>query len=182
MSRRVEPGTFRQIGPRAWLLAHGGGLVNRIEPLEIFLVLGKHRPLFRAWLAFARRLMPFGKLPRREAEIVILRVAHLRDSEYERHQHERIARRFGVTREEIEQLRRWPEGEWAPRDAAILTAVEELHRDRDLTDATWELLCAHLDERERIELCMLVGHYEMLATVLHTLRVRPEARRRGLLK
>ena len=179
MSERVRPGTFREVGPRAWLLAHGGGLVNRIEPVQLFLVLGKHRPLFRGWLAFARRLMPFGVLPRREAELVILRVAHLAGSDYERHQHERIGRRFGVTADDLARLERWPEDAdgWSPREQAILAAVQELHVDRDLSDAGWDRLCAHLDERERIELCLLAGHYAMLATVIAALRLRPEAPR-----
>lgn len=177
---RIRPGTFREVGPRAWVLAHGGGLVNRIEPLQIFLVLGRHRPLFRGWLAFARRLMPFGRLPRREAELVILRVAHLRQSAYEHHQHVRIGRRFGVTKADLERLHAWPsqaEG-WSAREQAILGAVEQLHRDRDLDDATWEALGRHLDDRERLELLMLAGHYEMLATVLHVLRLQPERPRR----
>ena len=43
-----------------------------------------------------------------------------------------------------------------------------------------ELRC-HLDEREAIELCLLAGHYEMLATTIKALRIQPEAPRRGLL-
>ena len=34
-----------------------------------------------------------------------------------------------------------------------------------------------LDDREAIELCMLVGHYDMLATVLGTLRVQTDVPR-----
>lgn len=176
---RIAPGTFREVGPRAWLLAHGGAVVNRIEPVQLFLVLGRHRPLFRAWLAFARRLMPFGTLPRREAEIVILRVAHLAGSAYEHNHHERIGRRFGVTAQDVARLQAWPdrEGEWSSREAAILAAVQELHDARDLSDAAWDRLSQHLDERERIELLLLAGHYEMLATTIQALRLQPERSR-----
>ena len=48
----------------------------------------------------------------------------------------------------------------------------------DLDDATWAALRAHLDEREAIELCMLVGHYEMLATTIATLRIQTDRPRR----
>ena len=48
------------------------------------------------WLGFARRLMPFGKLPRRDTELVILRVAHLRGCDYEWHHHVRLGKRAGV--------------------------------------------------------------------------------------
>ncbi len=49
---------------------------------------------------------------------------------------------------------------------------------RDLDDALWSELRAELDEREAIELVMLVGHYAMLATTLTTLRVEPDRPRR----
>jgi alkylhydroperoxidase family enzyme len=34
---------------------------------------------------------------------------------------------------------------------------------------------AHLSETELIELCMLVGHYEMLAMTINSLGIEPEA-------
>jgi hypothetical protein len=43
-----------------------------------------------------------------------------------------------------------------------------------ITDATWAMLAADLRETELIELCFLVGHYEMLAMTLNSLGVRPE--------
>jgi hypothetical protein len=48
---------------------------------------------------------------------------------------------------------------------------------RDLDGETWSALRSHLDEPEAIELCQLVGHYEMLATTLRVLRVAPDAHR-----
>ncbi len=53
-------------------------------------------------------------------------------------------------------------------------AVDELHATRDLGDERWDELCRHLSETERIELPMLVGHYEMLAMTLNSLRVEPD--------
>ena len=38
----------------------------------------------------------------------------------------------------------------------------------------WGELASELDEVLLIELCMLVGHYEMLAMTLNTLEVEPE--------
>ena len=43
-----------------------------------------------------------------------------------------------------------------------------------LSDATWDELRPLYSDRELIELCMLVGHYEMLAMTLNTLRVQPD--------
>ena len=38
--------------------------------------LGHHQRLFRRWLRFACALMPGGRLPRVDTELLILRVAH----------------------------------------------------------------------------------------------------------
>ena len=61
-------------------------------------MLGQHRLLFLAWLPFCGYLLYVGKLSRKDAELVILRVGHLRDCEYELQQHRRLARSRGVGR------------------------------------------------------------------------------------
>jgi AhpD family alkylhydroperoxidase len=177
--QRIAPGGRRDVGPVIWGFAQIAGRVTGTEPPKLFLTLGRHRRLFWAWLRFAGRLMPRGRLPRRESELVILRVAHLRDCAYEFEHHVRLGRRAGVTREDVERVTAGPSaGAWSDRERAILTAVDELHHRGDLTDATWATLREHLDERLTIELCLLAGHYQMLATTLITLRVTPDAPRR----
>jgi AhpD family alkylhydroperoxidase len=179
---RVAPGGLRDVGLRTWVLSRGAGVVTGTEPLKLFLTLGRHRRLFHGWLRFARVLMPFGRLPRREAELVILRVGHARACAYEVVQHEALGRRrAGLTLEDLRAVQ-WPDVEsppWSERERAVLRATDELVSSRDVSDATWAELCRHLSERERIELCMLVAHYDMLATVIGTLRIEPDERRRG---
>src|SRR4051794_10769781 len=101
--------------------------------------------------------MPGGALPRRETELVILRVAHLRECEYEFEHHVRLGRRAGVRAEDVERVMAGPAAEgWSDRERAILAAVEELHERGDMADETWTALRRHLDERRAIELLMLV--------------------------
>jgi alkylhydroperoxidase family enzyme len=172
---RIPPGGRAELGLVNWGIAQVVGAATGGRPPNIFLTLGRHRGLFRAWLRFAARLMPRGTLPRRDSELVILRVAHNCASEYERRQHERIARDAGLSEELIEAVRSdAPAGAFSARQQLILRAVDELHRDRDLGDETWAALSAQLSERELIELCMLTGHYEMLAMTLNSLRVEPD--------
>lgn len=148
------------------------------RPPNLFLTLSRNRALFWGWLLFAGRLMPGGKLRRRESELVILRVAHLRECRYEWEHHVRLGRRAGVGRDDLERVQAGPQAEgWSAREGALLAAADELHGSSDLSDEGWSALRAHLDEREAIELCMLVGHYEMLATVIGTLRIQTDARR-----
>jgi AhpD family alkylhydroperoxidase len=177
---RVQPGDRRAVGLVAWVVAQVSGRVTGTTPPNLFLVLGRHRRLFRGWLHFAGRLMPGGSLPRRETELVILRVAHLRDSAYELDQHRRLAARAGLDEAEVARaLEGAAAPGWTRREAVILAAVDELHASQDLADATWDELRACLSEREAIELVLLVGHYEMLATAITALRVPPDQPRRS---
>ena len=182
MAPRITPGTRADTGlinqTIARVIGLGGGTVG---PPALFTTLGRHRRLFRPWLRFASRLMPGGKLPRRDAELVILRVAHLAPSEYEWGHHERIGLRTGLSAADIDRVRDGADAPgWSPRQVAILRAIDELHATRTLSDGAWDALqAAGLSETELIELPMLVGHYEMLAMTLNALAVRPDRFRRA---
>jgi AhpD family alkylhydroperoxidase len=120
-------------------------------------------------------MMPAGRLHRRETELVVLRVASLTGSAYELTQHRPLGLRAGLTPDEIEAITHGPSHPaWGPRDRLLLRAADVLVQSRDLPDGLWSQLRAELDDRELIELVMLVGHYSMLATTLHTLRVQPD--------
>jgi alkylhydroperoxidase family enzyme len=118
--------------------------------------------------------MPFGLLPRAEAELVILRVAWRSRSAYEWHQHVRIGLGSGLTADEVAAVADGTYA-WSPRQAAVLAAVDELLDARELSDATVAALRASgYRDRELIELCLLVGNYQGLATALGGLGVEIE--------
>lgn len=149
--------------------ATGGG------PLNLFTTLGRHRRLFRKWLRFAGALMPGGSLPRADTELLILRVAANCDCEYEWRHHERLAGTAGLSGEQVAAARGGADAEcFEARQRLLLRAADELHAERDISDELWRELRDALSDVELIELCMLVGHYEMLAMTLNTLRVEPD--------
>src|SRR5438309_11169113 len=84
------------------LLRRGAG--TRRAP-NLCAALARHRRLFRAWLWFAGSLMPGGRLPRADTELVILRVAHNCGCEYEWLHHQRLARTAGLDAEQVERIR-----------------------------------------------------------------------------
>ncbi len=179
-SARLTPGRLREVGPFVWGFSRLAGRVARTEPPAIFLTLGRNRRLFWGWLHFAGRLMPGGRLPRRETELVILRVAARAGSEYEWTQHAGMGARAGLTDVEITALRTLdgePGDLWSHRDGLLIRVTDELFALDDLTDETWTLVSTEFDERTSIELLMLVGHYRMLATTLGVLRVQPDRAR-----
>ncbi len=177
---RIAPGKRAQIGAVNSAIVWALGRATGGEPPHIFTTLARHRGLFRRWLWFAGGLMPGGKLPRADTELVILRVAHNTGSEYEWGHHERIGQKAGLSAEEVQRVRSGPAAEgWSPRQRLLLRAADELHSEGRIGDALWAELAAELDEVRLIELCMLIGHYEMVAMTLESLRVQPEGPRRG---
>jgi alkylhydroperoxidase family enzyme len=169
---RIAPGGRREIGLINYGIVRAVGLATGGSPPNVLTTLARHRGLFRRWLPFAGGLMPGGRLPRADTELAILRVAHNTRSEYEWHQHETIARQAGLTPAEIERVRGGPgAGGWDDRQQAVLRAVDELHADRRLSDGTWSELRPLYSDQQLIELCLLVGHYQMLAMTLSSLEV-----------
>ena len=142
---------------------------------NLFTTLGRHRRLFRAWLRFAGALMPRGVLPRADTELVILRVADNSGCEYEWRHHQRLGRAAGLSAADIERVREGPEAsDWTARQSLLLSAADSLHERRELSDELWAALSAEFSEIELIELVMLIGHYEMLASTIGTLRIAPD--------
>jgi 4-carboxymuconolactone decarboxylase len=171
---RVPPAPPRTRGPLAHLVA-GLACAIRGEAPRVFTTLARHPRLFRTWLRFAATLLLRGDLPAADRELVILRTAWRCGSWYEWAQHGALACRAGLAARDVERVIDGPAAEgWRPRQRLLVQAADELHQQRVITDRTWEALAAELSERQLIELCLLVGHYEMLAMTLNSLGVEPE--------
>ena len=169
---RIPPGGRRRIGPLNAAIVWAIGRASGGRPPNVFTTLARNRGLFRRWLFFAGGLMPCGKLPRADTELVILRVSDNTGCAYEWSHHERLGRKAGLSAEEVERVRSGPDAPgWTPHQQALLRACDEMHRDGRIGEETWHRLAAELDDRLLIELCLLIGHYEMLAMTLNTLQV-----------
>ncbi|QBJ95797.1 carboxymuconolactone decarboxylase family protein [Rhodococcus sp. ABRD24] len=174
---RIQPGRFKDLGPVNWATWRVLSLGSRTRDAKLFSTLGRTGGLFRGWLHYSGVLMllPGTKLSRFEIELVILRVAHLRDCEYEMDHHIRLGRRAGVTPQILERVLAGPsDPDWSPRHRAMLTAVDQLVTSKNVDDPEWSALAAHLDDRRLVEFCLLVTQYDGLATTIDTLRVQPD--------
>jgi alkylhydroperoxidase family enzyme len=108
-------------------------------------------------------------LPSRYRELAILRVAWLRQAEYEWTQHVLIARSCGVADEEIRKLAGGSDpGDWGEIEALILRAVGELLDTTRIADETWDRLMAHLGAQQMVELIHVVGVYDMIAMFMNS--------------
>ncbi len=173
---RLAPGSPAEIGRVNFLIARALGVVGGSGPPNLFTTLARHRRLFRPWLRFAGRLMPGGVLPRADSELLILRVAHTTGCEYEWAHHQRLALTAGLSAADVLRVREAPDAPgWSERQRLLLCAADELLTQRTLSAPAWSALRPLLSDAQLIELCMLVGHYEMLAMTLNSLKVAPDS-------
>lgn len=172
---RIPPGGFRELGLVNWILAKFGAQTVRAPQMYLFTTLGQHRRLFWTWLPYSSALLR-GRLPRADTELVILRVAHVRSSEYELQHHRAIARRRGLDEQTQRCIFAWPNatdglGGLMPRQRALLRATDEFLRNRSISGEVWQQLSGHLDRRQLIEFCMLAGQYDGLAATISALGI-----------
>lgn len=169
---RIPPGNFRELGPLNWVIAKAGARVIRAPRFSLVNVMGQHRLLFLAWGLYGLMLLAVGKLSRKDAEVVILRVGHLRNCEYELQQHRRLARTRGIDAETQAAIFEGPDAEGlTDRQRVLITATDEFVMTRGMSSETWAALSGHYDRRQIIEFCMLASNYDGLAATIETLRV-----------
>lgn len=172
---RIPPLGAAERGLLSRAVDWGTRVIGKVEPRNIFLTLQRSPRLFWPWMLFASRLMPYGKLDALDRERIILRVAWLNRSRYEWGQHVDIGGRLGLPPAELPWIAEGPAcPHWDAHRRLLLTAVDELHHDRVVSDATWQALAQHYTQPLLLELLMLIGHYGMLAGVLNSVGVELE--------
>jgi len=111
------------------------------------------------------------QLDPRTREGVILRVAALRHSAYERMQHLEQASTVGWSEGQITAIEQGNRSALPPDFAIVLDVVDELVGAGDLTDATFAAARAALSDRDLVTTVLLVGHYLSVARLLTVLRI-----------
>jgi len=134
----------------------------------------RHVELFDRYMAFGMNILKHALIQPREREILTLRTGWLCDAPFEWGAHVHLGLEAGLTRDEIERIKIGPNaGGWNELDKALLSAVDELHGGATICDETWDMLAAHYDDLQLIELPMIVGQYHMTAFFQNALRFRP---------
>lgn len=168
----VRPGEkvpgVRETGVVNHLIARIGAKVQGTETMGVFSTIGRARRMFAPWLVYSATMMPFGYLSRKETELVILRVAHLKGSEYEAAHHRKLGRSVGLSAEEIAAMEGESHGQ-TRRRGVILDAAEQIVLNGEVDESTWSALASYLSDREIVALVMLVTNYAGLATALSVL-------------
>ena len=163
---------LRDVGPINWAICRLGARGIRAPEFHLFNALARHKALFWAWLPLSGVLLHWGRLSRHDAELVILRVGHLRECEYELQQHRRLARSRGVHDVLQAKVFEGPQADGlTDKQQALLTATDEFVVHRAVTPATWARLANYLNTKQLIEFCLLAGQYDTLAATMNTLKL-----------
>lgn len=137
-------------------------LARAPEALEAFLPWGSY--------VLSRR----NSLSARQREIVILRVGAQCRAGYEFAQHSRIGRNAGLSDAEIARLRTGDATGWAPAEALLVQAADDIVADQFVQDSTWAGLCAQFSERQAMDVVFTAAGYVLVSTFLNSFGVQLE--------
>jgi alkylhydroperoxidase family enzyme len=120
--------------------------------------------------AYTGNFVRYNTIPTRDRELLILRTAWLSRGDYIWGRHNVIGQEAGLTAEEISRVTDGPDAAgWSNFDVALLTAADELHTSRFVSQATWTTLGERYTESELREVVLIVGNYTQLAMFQNTL-------------
>jgi 4-carboxymuconolactone decarboxylase len=155
------------------LLAPSRDNVGRGRVLNVQATIARHPKLLKRWNVFGNHVLFKSTLPPRDREILILRIGWLCRSAYEWGQHVIIGRRAGLTDRDIERIREGSDAPgWEPFEAALVRAVDELHRDAFVSDETWALLARRYETRQLMDVVFTVGQYNLVSMALNSFGVQ----------
>jgi len=169
---RIPPMEVAELDDDARALV-GSVDTSGVEGGGVLRTLVRHRELFRQFVPYASLLL-HGNIDPRVRELIALRIADRCDSQYEWAKHQALAIAAGLTDDDFEAIRTSGYSHWTGEMEAVVRAVDELHDNATVTDETWELLSAHYDQQDLIEVVFLVGHLHLVAYLLNAFRVQIE--------
>jgi alkylhydroperoxidase family enzyme len=157
------------------LSAQQRSLIGAWTELNYSRVIVNHTDIYSVYIPFLAQLVERSKLPPRERELVCLRILTLCGEIYELNHHKTIARNAGMSEDEIAAACGGDGECLSSFERAVLRATEELHREQNISDATWKELSTRYSDVQRMDLVFLAGCYVMMAMTTKTFGVEPEA-------
>ena len=159
--------------------ADSAELIERIRSgrrgnlLNIYRLLLHSPPLASAWFDLLNAVRWQTKLNGRLREIVIIRIAYLNHAQYCLAQHiPALALADGVTLSECDALADWRATSlFSESERAALAFTDAMTRDIRVPDDVFADLRRHFDERQIVELSVLIGAYNMHTRVQEALKL-----------
>jgi 4-carboxymuconolactone decarboxylase len=141
------------------------------------MILGASPAVAASFSGFTQAFFTGSALPGRLREIAILRVGHLSQSRYEVFQHEALARRLGMSDAELGAIRQGGPAAAAlgSEGAAVLAFTDDVVRNVRAGDDTLAAVRGFLDDRQVLDLILVIGCYMLVSRFLETTGVELDA-------
>jgi 4-carboxymuconolactone decarboxylase len=172
---RIAPLPPEELGPDAMDVIAGVMKAQskpaRVDVPAFIAIMLRYPELFKLQAELSAELFS-GALPFRDVELVLLRTTWICQAPFIFGEHVKTAKaNCGFSSEDIERIVEGSTAEgWDEHSRALLRATEELIAEANISDETWATLAKTLDERQLIELPILVAHNQGVAYVQNALR------------
>ncbi|KUJ34003.1 carboxymuconolactone decarboxylase family protein [Streptomyces sp. MI02-2A] len=156
------------LSPAASASPDARDFMRRRGELNVFRLLAGAPKVFDGWSQMVDAQLDSRTFSPRLRELAVLRIAHVQHCAYQIAQHTYVGRRAGISETEIDALS--AEGlapSFTETERTVLAFVDELCTTGTVTEETFEVTRAALDEAELTELLLLVSLYYGLALVLN---------------
>ena len=149
---------------------------RRGRVINVYRLLLHSPPLAETWFDHNNAVRWDTGLDGRLREMVIIRIGYLARARYVVGQHvPKLALAEGLSLPECEALKDWQDSNlFSPRDRAVLTYTDAMTRDIEVPDAVFEPLREYFEDRQLVELTVLIGTYAMHVRVFEALKLDPE--------
>ena len=177
-AQRVAP--IAPNDPAAWTEDVRAGLASfGVDPdraTNLLRTLARHPPALRGLGPLAAYLRRRTMVPAVDQLLMGLRAAWLCRSEALWAELAAEARGYGLGDADLRRVAEGPEAGWGPWDGLMLRAMDELHRDAFLSDASWDELATRYNAPQLIDTIFGGAEFVLLATLASALGVQPDQR------
>ena len=139
------------------------------NPLNIHNMMAHHPKLFEAWMPLRNHVVSNSSLSGRHRELIILRIAHNCQADYEWQHHVERGQLAGLSMIEIERVIKGGNANgWSQAASALLNATDDCHRESRISQETLNQLKRHFSKHQQLDIMITVGLYITLALIIKT--------------
>jgi 4-carboxymuconolactone decarboxylase len=149
--------------------------LERLPQLNIHRMLAGSPATFQSMVRLFSSYLNEGVLDVELREIIILRVAHLRKSEYEVRNHQSAARVIGMSQERIQALEPGKDlTVFTNEERLVIQFVDEVVLDGAASKATFDAVSGFMNTAELLEATVVIGVYTMVSQICATFEIELE--------
>lgn len=135
-------------------------------PLNIHSIIAHNPVLMAAYTPLRFHIVRDSKLSPRQRELLVLRIAHNVQSDYEWAQHVKRGQQAGLSLDEIERVRT-KEG-FTAEESLLFACADEMMNGYQLSEETAAALLKYLGADGLLDALFTVGIYIIMGTILNT--------------